>query len=301
MMDDWDKAAAEEVGRFLTYLRRHQEAVWAVVSHGHVVVKVNRNDWQGEYYFYAARCWLHLPQRFREWWDSHENDCWEAIAATAETIWGWTGDDLNRITFDWQIAPPPELADFGVRHPDPSPLTEGELAQRARIAVFLRSASEDEFTARLVVPLFQRLGFERVTATGHAEKTLEYGKDLWMRYQLPTGHWVYFAAQVKRGKIDAGRDGGSGNVGEVLSQAKMAIEHPIFDPDTGRNVLLDHMYIIASGDITRSAQNWLIGHLDSSQRRHIIFMDRNEFLNHSARILVDVTLGDEADIDDPFA
>lgn len=73
----------------------------------------------------------------------------------------------------------------------PRPLTAEEIAQRSKVAAFLASASEDDLTNCLLAPLFQRLGFHRITATGHEEKLLEYGKDLWMKYQLPTGHWIY--------------------------------------------------------------------------------------------------------------
>jgi hypothetical protein len=55
--------------------------------------------------------------------------------------------------------------------------------KRQKLTDFLDSASEDEFTERLLVPLFQRLGFYRVSAAGHKEKTLEFGKDLWMKAQ----------------------------------------------------------------------------------------------------------------------
>jgi hypothetical protein len=68
----------------------------------------------------------------------------------------------------------------------------------------------------------------------------------------------------------------------------MAIDHPIFDPDENRKVLLDHVFVIAAGEITRAARAWLVEHLDAGQRRHIIFMDRDEFLNQSARILLDL-------------
>ena len=68
----------------------------------------------------------------------------------------------------------------------PRPLSQEELAQRQKLAAYLDTASEDEFTERLLVPLFQRLGFHRVSPAGHKEKVLEFGKDLWMKYQLPT-------------------------------------------------------------------------------------------------------------------
>ena len=179
----------------------------------------------------------------------------------------------------------------------PRPLSREEVVQRQKLAAFLDSASEDEFTERLLVPFFQRLGFHRVSAAGHKEKTLEFGKDLWMKYQLPTGHWLYFCAQVKREKIDASGSGGSNNVATVLTQAKMAIDHPIFDPDANRKVLLDHIFVVSAGEITRAAKTWLIEHLDAGQRRHIIFMDRDEFLDHSARILLDLQIKEPGESD----
>lgn len=179
----------------------------------------------------------------------------------------------------------------------PRPLTAEEIAQRSKVATFLETASEDEFTERLLVPLFQRLGFHRVSAMGHVEKLLEYGKDLWMKYQLPTGHWIYFAAQVKREKLDARGGSGDTNTATVLDQVRMAVDHPIFDPDTGRKVLVDHVFVISAGEITRSARNWLVEKLDQSQRRQIIFMDRDEFLDNSARILLDLKLDEPESIE----
>ena len=157
---------------------------------------------------------------------------------------------------------------------------------------FLASASEDEFTERLLVPLFQRLGFHRISVAGHREKSLEFGKDLWMKYQLPTSHWIYFGVQVKRGKLDVQGGSGSSNTATVLDQVRMALGHPVFDPDMNRKVLVDHMFIISAAEITRAARSWLIENLDQSQRRHIIFMDRDEFLDQSARILLDLQLED---------
>jgi len=184
------------------------------------------------------------------------------------------------------------------------PLSTEEIGQRQKLSEYLDSASEDEFTERVLVPLFQRQGFHRVSAAGHTEKTLEFGKDLWMKFHLPTGHWIYFCAQIKKDKIDSAGSSGGKNVATVLNQARMAIDHPIFDPDTNRKVLLDHIFIISAGEITRAAREWLVGQLDAGQRRHIIFMDREEFLDQAARILLDLRIDpppvEIADDDIPF-
>jgi Restriction endonuclease len=155
------------------------------------------------------------------------------------------------------------------------PLSAEELAQRQKLATFLDTASEDEFIEKMLVPLFQRLGFSRVSPTGHKEKALEFGKDLWMTFRLPTSHWLYFCAQVKKDKIDSSGTGGSHNVATVLTQARMAI---------------DHLFLISAGEITRGARTFLVENLDAGQRRHIIFMDRDEFLDQSARILLDLRI-----------
>jgi hypothetical protein len=113
---------------------------------------------------------------------------------------------------------------------------------------------------------------------------------------------LYFCAQVKRDKIDASSaPGGKGCVSTVLKQAQMAIDHPIFDPDENRKVLLDHLFIISVANITKAAKDWLGTNLDTSQRRHIIFMDRDEFLDHAARILKGLEVADdEAQSEPPF-
>lgn len=125
-----------------------------------------------------------------------------------------------------------------------------------------------------------------------------------MKYQLPTSHYLYFCAQVKKDKIDSNNASGAKNVSNVLTQARIAIDHPIFDPESGRKVLLDHILIISAAEITKAARTWLVEQLDTSQRRHIIFMDRDEFLDQSARILLDLRIDEPevliSDEDIPF-
>jgi hypothetical protein len=59
----------------------------------------------------------------------------------------------------------------------------------------------------------------------------------------------------------------------------MMLSHEIFDPEFGERVLVDHAFIVAGGEITKQARNWLVHALDASQRRSIIFMDRNDILD----------------------
>jgi hypothetical protein len=50
-------------------------------------------------------------------------------------------------------------------------------------------------------------------------------------------------------------------------------------PEIGKRVLVDHAFIVAGGEITKAARNWLAHNLDASQRRSIIFMDREDIVN----------------------
>jgi len=161
------------------------------------------------------------------------------------------------------------------------PFTPKEMQRREALSLFLDRCSEDELIEEVLLPLFRQLGFQRVSAAGHKDKALEYGKDVWMRYTLPTQHVLYFGLQAKKGKLDsAGSSRGSNaNISEIHNQVLMMLGHEVFDPETSRRVLVDHALIVAGGEITKQAKNWLGGKLDATKRSQILFMDREDILN----------------------
>ena len=161
------------------------------------------------------------------------------------------------------------------------PFSQAELDKREQLGVFLDSASEDALIDEILLPLFRQLGFQRVTAAGHRDKALEYGKDVWMRFTLPTQHVLYFGIQAKKGKLDSSgvSKGSNVNIAEIYNQVSMMLGHELFDPEFGRNVLVDHAFIVAGGEITKAARNWLGGRLDASKRSQILFLDRDDILN----------------------
>ncbi|MGO4739944.1 hypothetical protein AB4099_25580 [Bosea sp. 2KB_26] len=171
-----------------------------------------------------------------------------------------------------------------VATPSPNPhrpLTQAEIEKRDHLAAYLDKCSEDQLIEEILLPLFRQLGFHRITMAGHKDKALEYGKDVWMRYTLPTQHVLYFGIQAKRDKLDSSgmTKAGNANVAEILNQVTMMLGHEIFDPEIGRKVLVDHAFIVAGGEITKAARNWLGSHLDQSKRSQIMFMDRDDILN----------------------
>jgi hypothetical protein len=161
------------------------------------------------------------------------------------------------------------------------PFTEREMERRDQLIAYLEQCSEDEMIDRVLLPLFRQLGYHRITATGHKDKALEYGKDIWMRYILPTQHVLYFGIQAKKGKLDAAgvSKGSNANIAEIHNQLLMMLGHEIFDPETNRRVLVDHAFIVAGGEITKQAKNWLGERLDVSKRSQILFMDREDVVN----------------------
>ncbi|MFN3674888.1 MAG: hypothetical protein ACK4TC_02835 [Sphingomonas pseudosanguinis] len=161
------------------------------------------------------------------------------------------------------------------------PFTPPELEKRNLLIAYLDRCSEDELIEEVLLPIFRHLGYQRITSVGHKDKALEYGKDVWMRFKLPTEHTIYFGIQVKKGKLDSAgtTKGSNANVAEIYQQVLMMLGHEVFDSDTNRKALVDHAFIVAGGEITKAARNWLGGVLDKSQRSQILFMDREHILN----------------------
>ncbi len=161
------------------------------------------------------------------------------------------------------------------------PLTSAEVKRRELLQSFLDICSEDTLIEEILLPLFRQLGFYRITAPGHKDKALEYGKDIWMKFMLPTQHMLYFGIQVKKGKLDSAgvSKSSNANIAEIYNQVLMMIGHEIFDPEIGKKVLVDHAFIVSGGEITKAAKNWLGGMLDNTKRSQIMFMDREDILN----------------------
>ena len=59
----------------------------------------------------------------------------------------------------------------------------------------------------------------------------------------------------------------------------MMLGHEFFDSELNRRVLVDHAFIVAGGEITKQAKNWLGERLDATKRSQVMFMDRDDILN----------------------
>lgn len=162
-----------------------------------------------------------------------------------------------------------------------SPNEAGRLSQedetRLRILrEYLETASEDEFTEHVLVKLFTALGFRQIRVTGHQDRSMEFGKDMWMTYRLPTRHQLYIGVQAKIGKIHASGSELSGNISGILAQLLMLMTYPVFDSETNSEHLFDHVFLVSSGEITKQARELLSRFLDNTMRRNVMFLDRDD-------------------------
>ena len=151
---------------------------------------------------------------------------------------------------------------------------------------FLAVADEDALTEKLVVPLLRYLGFESVFAKGHRDKTLEFGQDLrGFKFRLPTGDWLYFAAQLKVGEINSSAREPDKNIERLFQQVQMAFGWEVFDPHTNSYHAVNHVLIIASGTISASAQEYFHRRLsDLNQPRRVIWIDGHRLLDLAQRV-----------------
>jgi hypothetical protein len=101
-----------------------------------------------------------------------------------------------------------------------------------------------------------------------------------MRYVLPMQHVLYFGSQVN--KKEARR---RGRVPRGCRQHRGSAEPDVNDDwvrgvrsGGNRKVLVDHVFIVAGGEITKAARNWLGGKLDATQRSQVMFMERDDIL-----------------------
>ncbi|MFA6282413.1 MAG: hypothetical protein WCY05_07955 [Candidatus Omnitrophota bacterium] len=148
-----------------------------------------------------------------------------------------------------------------------------------QILNFLAKANEDEFTQFLLVPLLRHIGFITAEAKGHRDKSLEFGQDIQrMKIKIPTGHWLYFSAQVKRGDIKANTAKLKENVNQVLNQTSSQLEWAMPDVENNTTVKPDHILLVVSGTITEGAKQFIFGH-DLYKRKRILLWERETIMS----------------------
>jgi hypothetical protein len=104
--DDW-------AALLLSELSCRQEAVWAVVSQGRVVVRTATADHADPPFSEEVfvHCNIYVPSRFRDWWSDNNRDCWSVLNDSAAAAWGLKNPGAY-LTIEFIIDVPAELVDF---------------------------------------------------------------------------------------------------------------------------------------------------------------------------------------------
>ena len=215
-------------------------------------------------------------------------ECDMDYAHDGSTRWAWVSDVLTELLAEPSSGPHvlPERFVHVLRVLMHKSDAEDDDSDRTQALEYInKPLSREGFEAYYgddTLLYFRHIGTKTISqAAGHKDKALEYGKDIWMRYVLPTQHVLYFGIQAKKGKLDAAgmSKGSNRNISDIHQQALMMLGHEIFDPETSRKALVDHAFIVAGGEITKQAKNWLGQKLDATKRSQIMFMDRDDILN----------------------
>jgi len=149
-----------------------------------------------------------------------------------------------------------------------------------QIGKFLQSAGEDDFTQILLVPLLRHIGFNTAEAKGHRDKSLEFGQDIQrMKLQIPTGHYLYFSAQVKKGNIgsSSAKEKLAENINHILNQTAAQLEWEMPDIENNSVSKPDHVLLIVSGDITESAKQYIFKH-DLFKRKRVLLWEKETII-----------------------
>jgi hypothetical protein len=178
--------------------------------------------------------------------------------------------------------------------------TQKDRETRAKWADYLDTGSEDDFTEKYSSRFYRAAGFSASPSqvTQQAARVRQGPLD-----EVSAPHFALHLLRVASEERKAGLGGqtktGNENITEALNQIRMALQNPVLDTEVNRKVLIDHVYLIASGDIAKAARNFLVEKLDAEQRRQLIFMDRSEILD--LLILTNMELpSPQSDPDVPF-
>lgn len=130
---------------------------------------------------------------------------------------------------------------------------------------------ESEFTIKILLPLFRKLGFVNVKYN-HGNK--EFGKDITFARRTEFDEYEYYGVQVKYGDVSGGA---SGDINELIMQAKDAFSMPFYDVYSRNKVRISKVIIAISGKFTLNAVEKIIeGIQDCPLKNNLIFIDREK-------------------------
>lgn len=133
---------------------------------------------------------------------------------------------------------------------------------------------ENEFTIKILIPLFRKLGFVNVKYN-HGNR--EFGKDITFARRTEFDEYEYYGVQVKYGDVSGGVHG---DINELIVQAKDAFSMPFYDVYSRNKVRVAKVIIAISGKFTMNAVEKIIeGIQDYPLKNNLIFLDKEKIEN----------------------
>lgn len=127
---------------------------------------------------------------------------------------------------------------------------------------------ESDFTIKVLLPLFRKLGFVNVKYN-HGNK--EFGKDVTFARRTEFDSYEYYGVQVKYGNVSGGA---SGEINELIQQAKDCYAMPFYDVYSREKIRVSKVIIAISGKFTNNAVEKIVdGISDYPMKNNMIFLD----------------------------
>ncbi len=159
----------------------------------------------------------------------------------------------------------------------PDELQEVDRLQKEEIFLIFEESSEDDFTQLFFAPLVRAMDFENIKVKGHKIKTLEYGQDIkLMKFRLPTGHFLNFVAQVKKGDIKSSSKVPSKEIERILTEIRPAFNKKVFDDEIGKSFKPHHVFLVSTGIINEYARLYLEEQIEDEYRGQLLLLERDK-------------------------
>lgn len=127
--------------------------------------------------------------------------------------------------------------------------------------------NEEELTKKLIIPLLQKLGYERIR---YFHGNREYGKDLVFSETDRFGNRQFHAAQIKYGDITGEA---AGVIDKIIGQIEDAFLMPYLEVETQLPRCIATLYICCSGKFSQNAQEKIKEKISKSFIGRLFFID----------------------------
>lgn len=132
----------------------------------------------------------------------------------------------------------------------------------------IQDISEKKFREEILHPLLKSI--EGIDEIKEVHGVNENGKDFVFRTENEFGENTWKGLQAKVGPINGGS---SGNIGNLIEQAELALEMKYHYDYEGTDEYLSEIYIVTNGKITDSASNQIKGRIHNRLKGSVYFVD----------------------------